>query len=90
MWIVQICVAAFWYSIGVYLLFREATVWETARQFGWFRRHFRSGSCRKWERFCRDAGLLCFAVGCLLFFKLPFGMGLFGVIIALPLLAFLL
>lgn len=84
MWIVQICVASFWWYIGVHLLFREAKVWATVDQIPWFRRAFESSSTRKWERFCRDAGLICLAVGCLLFLKLPYGLGAFGVIVAMP------
>ncbi|MCY3780145.1 MAG: hypothetical protein OXG78_07550 [Chloroflexi bacterium] len=86
MWIVQICFASFCWYIGIHLLFREAAVWTTVEGIPWFRRAFGSSSTRKWERFCRDAGLICLATGCLLFLKLPFGLGVFGVIVAAPLL----
>ena len=84
MWIIQICIASFWWYIGIHLLFREAAVWATVDQVPWFRKSFGGASTRKWERFCRDAGLICFATGCLLFLKLPYGMGAFGVIVAAP------
>ena len=90
MWIIQICVASFWLYVGIHLLYREAFVWESVERIPWFRRTFRNSSTRKWERFCRDAGLVCLAAGCLLFINLPFGIGAFGVIIALPPLVFLL
>ncbi len=90
MWLLQICVASFWFYIGVHLLFREAKVWATVHHIPWFRRVFGCSSCRKWERFCRDAGLVCLLIGCLLFVKLPFGMGAFGLLVALPPIVFLL
>ena len=90
MWIIQICIASFWWYIGVHLLFREALVWSTFEHIDWFYRQFGSPSSRKWERFCRDAGLLCLVCGALLFLKLPFGLGAFGVIISLSPLLFLL
>ena len=90
MWIIQICVASFWLHVGIHLLYREALVWEAVEGIPWFRRRFHSSSSRKWERFCRDAGLVCLLVGCLLFISLPFGIGVLGVLIALPPLIFLL
>lgn len=84
MWIVQICVASFWWYIGLLLLFRETLVWSSVGQIPWFRKTFGNSSTRKWERFSREAGMVCFAAGCLLFLKLPFGMGVFGVIVAAP------
>ncbi len=90
MWLVQICIASFWWYLGMNLLFREARVWETVDHIPWFRLNFRGPSTRKWERFCRDAGLLCLATGCLLFLNLPFGMGTFGLLLCLPPLLFLL
>lgn len=90
MWIIQICVAAFWWYLGILLLFREAAVWSTVDKHPWIRRTFGCSSSRKWERFCRDAGLISLVTGCLLFIKLPFGMGVFGILVAAPpLLAFL-
>ena len=80
MWIIQICVASFWYYIGFHLLFREAQVWATVGQIRWFRRVFQSSTTRRWELFCRDAGLLCLVVGLLLFFTLPYGMGMLGLL----------
>ncbi len=90
MWILHICIAAFWWYLGMNLLFREALVWATVDHIAWFRSHFRGPSTRKWERFCRDAGILCVATACLLLLNLPFGMGAFGLIAALPTLLFLL
>ncbi len=88
--IIQICIASFWWYIGIQLLFREAVVWATVGHIPWFRKIFHCSSTRKWERFCREAGLLCFATGGLLFISLPFGMGIFGLFVALPPLIFLL
>ena len=46
---------------------------------------------RKWERFCRDGGLIALATGGLLFVTLPLGIGVFGIIYcAAPPLLFLL
>ncbi len=90
MWIAQICIAVFWWTIGMHLLFREALVWGSVERIPWFRKRFGSSATRKWERFCREAGLLCVVTGCLLFMKLPFGMGAFGLLLALPPLFFLL
>ncbi len=90
MWLIQICIASFWWYIGVQLLFREAVAWATIDHIPWFRKTFRSGASRKWERFCREAGLLCFVTGCLLFLDLPFGLGSLGLVLALPPLIFLL
>ena len=83
MWIVQICLAAFWYYLGIHLLFREAKVWASVGHIPWFRRVFRCSSTRRWELFCRDAGLLSLVVGCLLFLQLPFGIGTLGVMAGL-------
>lgn len=88
MWIIHICIAAFWWFCGVLLLFREAHVWEMVSDIPWFQRTFRSSASRKWERFSRDAGLVCLVAGCLLFIQLPFGMGAFGIVLALPPLLF--
>ncbi|MCY3582816.1 MAG: hypothetical protein OXG92_05150 [Chloroflexi bacterium] len=90
MWILQICIASFWWYLGMNLLFREALVWATVDHIAWFRLNFRGPSTRKWERFCRDVGLLCVVTGCLLFLKLPFGMGALCLLITLPTLLFLL
>ncbi len=90
MWLLQICIASFWWYLGMNLLFREALVWSTVDHIAWFRLRFGGPSSRRWERFCRDAGLLCAVTGCLLFLNLPFDMGAFGLIIALPALLFLL
>ena len=90
MWIVQIVIAAFWWHIGFLLLFREALVWRGVEDIAWFRQRFGSGHTRGWERFCRHGGVICVVAGCLLFLKLPFGMGALGVFIALPPLIFLL
>ena len=87
MWLLQIVIASFWWFLGVNLLFRESLVWSTVDHIAWFRMTFRGPSTRKWERFCRDAGLLCLATGCLLFLGLPHGMGVVGLFLApLPLL----
>ena len=84
MWIIQICVASFWWYVGIHLLFREALVWSAVDQIPWFRRSFGCSSTRKWKRFCRDAGLICFATGCLLFLNLPYGLGVLGLLVAAP------
>ncbi len=90
MWMIQICLASFWWYIGILLLFRGASAWEVVREISWFRSAFHSSASRKWERFCRDAGLICFVTSCLLFLNLPYGMAAFGIIIALPPLLFFL
>ena len=90
MWIIRIIFASFWWYMGMLLLFREALVWRSVEQISWFRITFGSSATPRWERFCRDAGLVCAAVGGLLFLTLPFGMGAFGLIIAAPPLLFLL
>ena len=90
MWIIQICLASFWLYLGIHLLFREALVWRAFDHIPWFRKVFESASTRKWERFCRDAGLVSFTVGCLLFINLPYGMGVFGILVAVPPLVFFL
>ena len=90
MWVIQICMASFWWYLGIHLLFREALVWGSVENIAWFRRRFSSSSSRKWGRFCREAGLICLAVGGLLFLSLPYGLGVFGLIVALPPLLFLL
>lgn len=82
--IIQICIASFWWYIAIHLLFREALVWATICHIPWFRRTFRCSSTRKWERFCREAGIICFVTGCLLFINLPYGLGIFGLLVALP------
>ena len=89
MWILQICIASFWLYLSIHLLFREAVVWESVSDIPWFRDTFGCSSSRKWERFCRDVGLVCLVTACLLFIKLPFGMGAFGIIVALPPLVYL-
>ncbi len=90
MWIIQICVASFWWYVGVHLLFRDALVWNTFGEIPRVRQVFGGPHTLKWERFCRDGGLLALATGGLLFVTLPFGIGLFGLIIAVPPLIFLL
>ena len=90
MWIIQICVASFWWYVGIHLLFRDALVWNTFGEIPWARKAFRGPHTRKWELFCRDAGLLALATGGLLFVTLPFGIGAFGIMIALPPVLFLL
>ena len=90
MWILQICIASFWWYIGIHLLFRDALVWATVGEIPWVRKLFHSSASRKWERFCRDAGLIALVAAALLFINLPFGMGIFGVIIGVLPLLFLL
>lgn len=90
MWIVQICVASFWWYVGIHLLYREALVWSAVREIPWFRKTFAGPSSRKWERFCRDGGLVALACGALLFVTLPFGIGVFGIMVAASALIFLL
>ena len=90
MWLVQIGVASFWWYIAIHLLYREALVWSTVRQIPWFRKTFPGPSSRKWERFCRDCGTVALATGALLFITLPFGMGVFGILVATPAMLFLL
>ncbi len=89
MWIIQICIASFWWYIAVHLLFREAKVWRTVEHIAWFSKNFSNCASLRWERFCRDAGVLALVTGCLLFVKLPFGVGALGIIIALPPIIFL-
>lgn len=90
MWIIQICIASFWWYVGVHLLFRDALVWNSLAEIPRFRKVFRSPSTRKWERFCRDGGLVALSTGLLLFVTLPYGLGALGVLIALPPMIFLL
>lgn len=90
MWILQIIIASFWWYIALHLLSREALVWRSVKHFTWFRSRFYSSSTRRWERFCREAGLICAVIGGLLFVTLPYGMGAFGLIVALPPMLFLL
>ena len=90
MWIIQICVASFWWYVGVHLLFRDAHVWTAVGEIPWVRKIFHGPSTRKWERFCRDGGLIALTAGSLLFITLPYGVGACGVIIALPAMVFLL
>jgi hypothetical protein len=90
MWIVQICVASFWWYVGIHLLFRDALVWTTVGEIPWFHKVFHGPSSRRWERFCRDGGLVALSTGGLLFITLPYGIGVFGVIIAAPAMIFLL
>jgi len=90
MWIVQICVASFWWYVGIHLLYRETLVWSAVCEIPWFRRVFPSPSSRKWERFCRDGGLVALATGALLFVTLPYGIGVFGMLVATPAMIFLL
>ncbi len=82
MWLLQICVASFWWYVGIHLLFREALVWTAVADIPWVNKIFPGPSSRKWERFCRDGGLITLATGALLFITLPFGIGVFGVIVA--------
>lgn len=84
MWLIQIAIGSFWLFIGTAFLFRESVMWETVEDIEWFRKHYGNSTSRKWERFCRDMGLICFAVGSLLFCTLPFGVGVLGVVIFLP------
>ena len=84
MWIIQICVASFWWYIGIHLLFRDALVWNTVGEIPRVRAAFGGPATRKWERFCRDGGIIALATGCLLFITLPFGIGVFGIMIAVP------
>lgn len=88
MWMIQLCIASFWWYLGIHLLFREALVWESVGQIAWFRQRFGGPSTRQWERFCRQAGLICAVISFLLFLGLPFGIGVFGLIIALLLFLF--
>lgn len=90
MWIVQIGLASFWWYVGIHLLFRDTLVWNSFGEIPWARKAFGGPSTRKWERFCRDAGLVALATGGLLFITLPFGIGVFGIVIAAPPLLFLL
>ena len=90
LWIAQIGIAAFWWYIGMLLLFREALVWRGVEHIAWFRQRFGSSATRGWERFCLHSGLICCAVGMLLFLQLPLGMGALGLLIGLPPLLFLL
>lgn len=90
MWLIQIAVASFWWYVGVHLLFRDTLVWNRFGDIPWVRAAFRSPATRRWERFCRDGGFIALATGALLFITLPFGIGLFGIVIAAPPLLFLL
>ena len=90
MWLVQIAVGSFWLFIGTAFLFREASMWQTVENINWFKKRFINSTTRQWERFCRDVGLICFATGCLLFLTLPYGVGVLGVILFMPPLAFFL
>lgn len=87
MWLVQIIIGAFWLFMGTAMLFREAAIWSTVENIDWFRNRFGNSASTQWERFCRDGGLICFAVGCLLFLTLPYGIGVLGVAIFVPPLA---
>lgn len=78
MWIIQIIVGVFWLLVGIALLFREITVWNTVDDMVWFKNRYHNAHTYQWKRFCRHAGIVCFATGCLLFLKLPFGLGVFG------------
>lgn len=84
MWLAQICIAAFWWTIGIMLLFHEARFWRAVEHIAWFRSRFGSSATRGWERFGREAGSVCLLAGCLLFIKLPYGMGVLGLLLALP------
>lgn len=90
MWLLQIIVGSFWLFLGTAFLFREASMWQTVENIEWFRSRYRNSTTREWERFCRDVGIVCFAVGGLLFLTLPYGIGVLGVVIFLPPLAFFL
>lgn len=90
MWIVQIGLASFWWYVGIHLLFRDTLVWNSIGEIPRARKMFGGPSTRKWERFCRDGGLVALATGGLLFITLPFGIGVFGILIAAPPLLFLL
>lgn len=84
MWIIQICVGSFWLFIGTVLLFRESMFWASVENIDWFRNRFGSPSSHKWERFCRDAGIISFTTGCLLFLSLPYGVGVLGIVLFVP------
>ncbi len=90
MWIVQIGLASFWWYVGIHLLFRDALVWNSIGEIPRMRKMFGGPSTRKWELFCRDGGLVALATGGLLFITLPFGIGVFGILVAAPPLLFLL
>jgi len=84
MWIIQIVVGAFWLFMGTAFLFREAAMWQSVENIEWFRKRYGNSTTRKWERLCRDAGLICFVTGSLLFMTLPYGIGVLGVVLFLP------
>lgn len=90
MWILQIMIGSFWLFMGTAFLFREAAMWKTVEDIEWFQRRFTNSTTHQWERFCKEVGLLSFATGCLLFLTLPYGIGVLGVILFLPPLAFFL
>ena len=90
MWIIQICIASFWWYVGIHLLFRDTLVWNTFGEIPWVRKVFGGPSTRKWERFCRDGGFIALVTGGLLFVTLPMGIGVLGIILAVPPLLFLL
>lgn len=89
MWLIQIFVGGFWLYMGTALLFREALFWRSVENIDWFRKRYQCSSSAKWERFCRDAGFACFAIGGLLFLTLPQGIGVLGVVLLLPILLML-
>ncbi len=89
MWMIQIAVASFWLFIGTTLLFRESMFWNSVESIPWFRNTFGNSTTRKWERFCRDAGLISVSVAAMLFITLPWGIGILGVLVALPPMVFL-
>lgn len=89
MWIIQIIVASFWLFMSTILLFRENLLWNSVEEIAWFRNTFGDSTSRKWERFCRDTGLVCMATAVMLFVTLPWGIGIFGVLVALPPMIFL-
>lgn len=81
MWILQIIVGAFWFYISTALLFREHLVWTSVENIDWFKKRYHNSTTRDWERFCRETGWVCLAIGCLLFLTLPFGVGVVGIIL---------
>ena len=90
MWVIQIGLASFWWYLGIHLLFRDTLVWNTFGEIPWARQVFGGPSTRKWERFSRDGGLIALVTAGLLFVTLPMGIGVLGIILAVPPLLFLL
>lgn len=90
MWLIQICIASFWLYMGTIFLFRQSMFWTSVQNIEWFRNQFGDSTTRKWEKFCRDIGILSMAAACLLFITLPYGVGVLGVIVGFLPFAFLL